>query len=115
MNDATADDIKKSKKGRPRVESTPVMVRLSPFQLQAIDDWRRQQDTLPNRPEAIRALVELGVRNAHEFAFKAKTEAKDAQTRERRAARKRRAEEQRASGAEDEALRPDQLNSANDG
>jgi len=27
-----------------------------------IDDWRRKQADLPNRPEAIRRLVELGLR-----------------------------------------------------
>jgi hypothetical protein len=27
-----------------------------------IDDWRRQQDDLPGRPEAIRRLVELGLK-----------------------------------------------------
>jgi hypothetical protein len=30
--------------------------------LQTIDDWRRKQDDLPGRPEAIRRLVELGLK-----------------------------------------------------
>ena len=30
--------------------------------LQALDDWRRKQDDLPGRPEAIRRLVELGLK-----------------------------------------------------
>ena len=34
------------------------MVRLSPEQAKAIDDWRRNQEDLPGRPEAIRRLVE---------------------------------------------------------
>jgi len=38
--------------------STPVMVRLSAAQLKAVDDWRRKQEDLPGRPEAIRRLVE---------------------------------------------------------
>ena len=29
--------------------------------LKSIDDWRRKQDDLPGRPEAIRRLVELGL------------------------------------------------------
>jgi hypothetical protein len=29
--------------------------------IKAIDDWRRTQSDLPNRPEAIRRLVELGL------------------------------------------------------
>jgi len=39
-------------------ESLPVMVRLSPEQVKTIDNWRRTQDDLPGRPEAIRRLVE---------------------------------------------------------
>ena len=38
--------------------SLPVMVRLSRAQAGALDDWRRKQDDLPGRPEAIRRLVE---------------------------------------------------------
>jgi hypothetical protein len=30
--------------------------------LQTIDDWRRKQDDLPGRPEAIRRLVERGLK-----------------------------------------------------
>jgi metal-responsive CopG/Arc/MetJ family transcriptional regulator len=30
--------------------------------LQSIDDWRRRQEDLPTRAEAIRRLVELGIR-----------------------------------------------------
>ncbi len=41
--------------------SIPVMVRLSPEQAKALDDWRRVQEDLPGRPEAIRRLVELGL------------------------------------------------------
>lgn len=42
----------------PKDESLPVMVRLAPDQVKAIDDWRRKQEDLPGRPEAIRRLVE---------------------------------------------------------
>lgn len=39
-------------------ESLPVMVRLTPEQVKAVDNWRRSEDDLPGRPEAIRRLVE---------------------------------------------------------
>lgn len=42
--------------------STPVMVRLSPDQIKSLDDWRRKQEDLPGRPEAIRRLVEIGLK-----------------------------------------------------
>jgi hypothetical protein len=42
-------------------ESLPVMVRLSPDQSKALDDWRRAQEDLPGRPEAIRRLMMLGL------------------------------------------------------
>jgi hypothetical protein len=37
-------------------------VRIQPDLAKQIDDWRRGQDDLPGRPEAIRRLVELGLR-----------------------------------------------------
>ena len=40
------------------------MVRLSPKQAKAIDHWRRDQDDLPGRPEAIRRLVEQALESA---------------------------------------------------
>jgi hypothetical protein len=30
--------------------------------LKQIDNWRRQQDDLPDRPQAIRRLVEIGLK-----------------------------------------------------
>jgi hypothetical protein len=39
-----------------------VAVRIQPDLAKRLDDWRRGQDDLPNRPEAIRRLVELGLR-----------------------------------------------------
>lgn len=39
----------------------PVMVRLQPEMAKLPDKWRRGQDDLPSRPEAIRRLVELGL------------------------------------------------------
>ena len=39
-----------------------VNVRLAVTALAVIDDWRRKQGDLPGRPEAIRRLVELGLK-----------------------------------------------------
>jgi len=35
---------------------------MSTEEVDAIDAWRRQQDDLPNRPEAMRRLIELGLK-----------------------------------------------------
>jgi hypothetical protein len=59
---STIDNIKKAKKGRPPVESEAVTVRMTTDNLRTLDDWRRKQEDLPGRPEAIRRLVELGLR-----------------------------------------------------
>ena len=37
-------------------------MRLAVPALKDIDDWRRHQDDLPGRPEAIRRLVDLGLK-----------------------------------------------------
>jgi len=39
-----------------------VGVRIQPAMAKQIDEWRRQQEDLPGRPEAIRRLVELGLK-----------------------------------------------------
>lgn len=52
------DNVKKSKIGRPPVDTEPVTVRLPRHMLDAIDAFRRAEDDLPTRPEAIRRLVE---------------------------------------------------------
>jgi hypothetical protein len=39
-------------------QSIPVMVRLSPDQVKALDDWRRKEHDLPGRPEAIRRILD---------------------------------------------------------
>jgi hypothetical protein len=41
---------------------TPVLVRMQPDPLAALDDWRRKQADTPTRAEAIRRLVDLGMR-----------------------------------------------------
>jgi hypothetical protein len=54
---STIDSAKKSR-GRPPVDTEAVNVRMTTEALQTIDDWRRKQEDLPGRPEAIRRLVE---------------------------------------------------------
>jgi hypothetical protein len=44
-------------------ENTPVLVRLKSAEIKPIDDWRRKQDDLPSRPEAIRRLVEMALQS----------------------------------------------------
>jgi len=56
------NNIKKSKRGRPPVESEAITVRMAVTALHDLDDWRRKQDDLPGRPEAIRRLCELGLK-----------------------------------------------------
>lgn len=59
---STINSAKKSKRGRPAVDTEAVNVRMAVTALQEIDGWRRKQDDLPGRPEAIRRLVELGLK-----------------------------------------------------
>lgn len=56
------DNIKKRGRGRPNVDSAPVTVRMLADTLAKLDDWRRQQDDLPTRPEAIRRIVDSALR-----------------------------------------------------
>ena len=44
------------------MESEAVTVRMAAEPLGNLDDWRRKQDDLPGRPEAIRRLVEIGLK-----------------------------------------------------
>jgi hypothetical protein len=57
-------DIPK-KRGRPKTtgRGEGVLVRLHGL-LSAVDDWRSAQDDTPSRPEAIRRLVDLGLKAA---------------------------------------------------
>lgn len=48
----------KGKGGRPRTDATPIMVRVYPDQLAALDAWiSAQSDPKPSRPEAIRKAL----------------------------------------------------------
>lgn len=48
-------------KPRPTTTGTLVGTRFQAALLDAIDAWRKEQDDLPTRPEAVRRLVELGM------------------------------------------------------
>jgi hypothetical protein len=61
MAKATRDTME-PRNPRPKVTGDPVMVRVQPDMAKQLDDWRRKQDDLPGRPEAIRRLVELGLK-----------------------------------------------------
>jgi hypothetical protein len=51
-------DTAKPRRGRPRVDSEEVSVRMTRPTLDAVDAWiSAQPDPRPNRPEAIRRLV----------------------------------------------------------
>lgn len=47
----------KPKMGRPRKDTEALTVRMSLDMIAAIDGYRRTQDDLPSRPEAIRRMV----------------------------------------------------------
>ena len=50
--------------GRPpgRIQDRPFQMRVSEKFLQAVDRWRRKQPDEPSRAEAIRRLVEAGLK-----------------------------------------------------
>ena len=47
---------------KPTGKGTPIQVRLQPPALDEVDHWRRRQDDVPTRPEAIRRLVETALK-----------------------------------------------------
>lgn len=55
--------LAKKPRGRPATgRGETIGVRIQPADLALIDEWRRTQDDLPTRPEAIRRLIELGLK-----------------------------------------------------
>jgi hypothetical protein len=56
-------DIPKKQRGRPSTggRREGVLVRLDPAQFEALDGWIKKHD-VESRPEAIRRLVELGLK-----------------------------------------------------
>ena len=55
------DNIKSSKK-RASTMGEAVLVRLQPELAKPLDAWRHQQNDGPGRPEAIRRLIEIGLK-----------------------------------------------------
>ena len=48
----------KKPRGRPRVDATPINLRLPPADLRLLDRWiAGQPDPQPSRPEAVRRLL----------------------------------------------------------
>jgi metal-responsive CopG/Arc/MetJ family transcriptional regulator len=43
-------------------EYPQIGVRVDEDLIKRLDDWRKKQDDLPSRPEAIRRLIELGLK-----------------------------------------------------
>jgi hypothetical protein len=54
----------KRHRGRPtkQPQDNPFHMRVSAEFLRSVDDWRRQQEDLPSRAEAIRRLVDLALK-----------------------------------------------------
>jgi hypothetical protein len=61
MSPSSRDNMRTPKK-RAAAAGELVGVRIQPDMAKLLDDWRRRQDDLPGRPEAIRRLVELGLK-----------------------------------------------------
>jgi hypothetical protein len=55
--------IPKKTRGRPATGKNPLTaLRFPPSALKAVEHWAKKQDDTPNRSEAIRRLVELGLK-----------------------------------------------------
>lgn len=55
--------ISKKKRGpAPTGKGEPQLVRMQPDQINAVDRWRASQEDDPSRPEAIRRLVDVGLK-----------------------------------------------------
>ena len=52
----------KRSRGRPRTDPVAQHMTMSQELSEAIDMWREKQKDLPSRPEAIRRLVEIGLK-----------------------------------------------------
>jgi hypothetical protein len=61
MSKSTVSDIRK-KIGRPKHPTVPVLVRFEPEDIERLDQWRRHREGKPTRPDAIRRLVEWGLK-----------------------------------------------------
>jgi hypothetical protein len=50
------------KMGRPSKDTQAITLRLSADQIRRLDDFRREEADLPNRPEAIRRLLDKALK-----------------------------------------------------
>jgi hypothetical protein len=65
MQKSTA--VLQKKRGRPKTGETPVLaIRLSSETRAMIDEWADRQEDRPNRSEAMRRLVDRGIRQENE-------------------------------------------------
>jgi hypothetical protein len=64
------------KKSSDWEKSITFQLRASPAFLKLLDDWRRKQDDLPSRSEAVRRLVEAGAGSDKPDRKKGSTKAK---------------------------------------
>ena len=66
MKKSNVSDIRKKRIGRPPVNAVPVMVRIPPADVAALDKWIAKQPGEMTRPEALRAMMamvfELGLK-----------------------------------------------------
>jgi hypothetical protein len=62
MRKSTVSNIRNKRIGRPPVNAVPVLVRIPPAEIEPIDAWISKQKPEPSRPEAIRRLVEIGLK-----------------------------------------------------
>jgi len=46
-----------AKMGRPKTDTSPLNIRMDREMIRAIDDYRRQQEDLPTRPEVVRRVM----------------------------------------------------------
>ena len=62
MAKSITDNRKKKRAGRPRVGAILIGVRVPPAGVAELDDWIEKHAPDLSRPEAIRRLVELGLK-----------------------------------------------------
>ena len=62
MTKSTVSDSRKKRIGRPPVGATLIGVRMPPAALAELDAWIKKNALDLTRPEAIRRLVELGLK-----------------------------------------------------
>lgn len=54
--------VRTERRGRPRTDAKSIHLTLPPDQLAALDAWASEQGDAPTRPEAVRRLVQKGLR-----------------------------------------------------